>query len=144
MKKYIITGLLTIVLIAGITSLFKEDGALNFETNEQYFIAIVETAISEQYDDVSIGYEPNIITNVFKGVVNEDFEGVATDFGKYEVINGGIAFRPNEGEAFGEGKLYISVSGMKTLLENIATRLNIELTDEASVEEVIKNIYQVN
>jgi len=142
MKKYLIAGIITIVLVAGLVTVFKKDSELEFQDPQQYFVAIIETAIYQKYDDVSVGYEPNILINVLPSLINEDFHGVETDFGKYELINGGLAFRPNEGESFNEGKLYISAKGMETLLENLATRLNIEVIDQESVENILRTVYQ--
>jgi len=142
MKRYVITGIITVVVIAGISFIFNRSGgeeASIFNSNEEYFIAIVEVGLREVYEGF-IGYEPAIIIQRFKNVKNEDFEGVVTGFGAYEVVDGGLAFRPNEGEPFSEHKTYISPEGMVRLLLNISHRLGIELTDQKSVEAIIEAI----
>lgn len=142
MKRYVITGIITIVVIAGISFIFsgdREDDSSIFSSNEEYFIAIIEVGLRETYEDF-VGYEPSIIIQRFKNIKNEDFQGVVTGFGSYEVIDGGLAFRPNEGESFTEYKTYISPEGMVRLLLNLSHRLGIELTDQKSVEAIIEAI----
>lgn len=143
MNKAVITGLITLAVIIALAFLFKglsQDSSQGYETEREYFIVLIESGLQEVYENADFGYDPSVVINVFRGLKNEDFNGVETGYGKYEIIEGGIAFRPNPDESFSESKTFISKEGMSQLLQNLSVRLGIEVTDQASVDEIIQAI----
>jgi hypothetical protein len=143
MKKAIIAGLITIFVIIGIILLLRVLSPSSFSTvvtTDEYFTLVTEEMLLDHYGQIVLDYGPNTLINIFSGLKNEDFHGVETQYGKYEIINGGIAFRPAEGESFRESATYISDTGMETLLLNLGTRLGIEIKDKKSVDAIFEAI----
>ena len=86
------------------------------------------------------GFLPSMFMEVFSGLMPEDFEGVQTYEGVYHVENSQIVFEKTAQQPITSAEDAISSMGMQTLLKNLSVRLDIEITDEESISQIVDAI----
>jgi hypothetical protein len=86
------------------------------------------------------GFEPFMFLRVYPGLLESDFDGVDALIGAYRFENDEIVYDLQGEQEVHSAARAIPDEGMVTLLSNIAERLNIDLTEDRAVEEVIRGI----
>lgn len=83
------------------------------------------------------GFDSYLLKQAFPGLIDADFDNVDALLGIYKFVNNELIF-----ELITDGPIHsaaetVSEDGMENLMNNAAERLNIEINDEASVDELI-------
>jgi hypothetical protein len=149
MKKIIVALVIILIALAVATNIKSEQAKNNeviapaedFEVLLTYFIETIThnvTTTFEDYDKQGLGGEVDGFTLVktYPGLVPSDFTNVSAYQGSYSEEEGRLMFT---GHAASNSAV-IRRPGMKTLLENYAKRLGIELRTKADVDELIKKL----
>ena len=143
-KKIIIFGILIVILITVLLFVFLKTDKQELDkvmTLGEYKIYIIDELIREEYNDDILGYDANTLISVFGGLKNEDFDGLDTGYGVYEIIDGGIVFRPSEG-LYEETKSRISNEKVLVLFNKVAKRINQPIDTREGFEQFIMKIKQ--
>ena len=140
MKKVLVFVSIVALFIGGFVLLFRGDTAPTptVMTFSEYKLYIIDEFIHEQYPGLN-DYDPNTLINVFTGLVNEDFAGLDTGYGVYEISNGGISFRPHDG-VYKDTKLFLTDQNILDLINVVAKRLNQNIDQREGFETLITNI----
>ncbi|MCR4330682.1 MAG: hypothetical protein NUV49_02265 [Patescibacteria group bacterium] len=86
------------------------------------------------------GFDAFMLKSAFPGLVPEDFNGVETIEGHYELINGLLEYKRDKGQPITSAEQTVSMEGYDTLLRNLSLRLGVVIESEESVQEIIKRI----
>jgi len=83
------------------------------------------------------GFDAYLLKQAFPGLIDEDFDNIEALLGIYKFANGELKF-----ELITDGPIHsaaqtVSEDGMEILMNNAAGRLNVEIVDEDSVDELI-------
>lgn len=117
------------------------DLIVTLENNvSSYFMDRMITLGVEDVGQPIEGFDNNLLTMAFPGLVPADFDGVETVEGYYEVNGDEVVFIRNRTQPITSAERMISEQGYETLLENVSTRLNLSVTNEAEVDELIEEI----
>jgi hypothetical protein len=102
-----------------------------------YFSAeMQQTAIAEVGQPIE-GFDAFLLLNAYPGLVEADFDGVATREGIYAYANGELTYERRQDFPVTSAEQMISAEGYGSLLANVAERLNVEIVSEASVDAMI-------
>tara|TARA_B100000745_G_scaffold290251_2_gene229031 strand:- start:1291 stop:1761 length:471 start_codon:yes stop_codon:yes gene_type:complete len=83
------------------------------------------------------GYEPQMFLQVFPGLVETDFDGVEASIGRYAVTEGRLTYMPDDTKLIHSAATAIRRDGYETLLNNIADRIEINLTSDGTITDVM-------
>ncbi len=87
------------------------------------------------------GFDSTLLIKAYPGLMNEDFDGVATLGGSFEIKNDGeIYFFPTDPKGRSTAEKTISESGYVTLLSNISKRLKYPVEHDVEVDQLIRKI----
>lgn len=86
------------------------------------------------------GYEPFMFMEVFPGLTESDFEGVSAYNGHYTVENGTLVHKIHNPDVMSSADNAITERGMRILLENVAARLDIDLTQERALTNILDSL----
>lgn len=86
------------------------------------------------------GLDDFLIIRAFPGIIPKDFNNVEALQGVYRFSNNELIFEESKEIPISSAQKTISNKGMKTLLENLSKRLNIEITDISAVDFILSNI----
>ena len=100
----------------------------------------LESKVVSQIGQPIEGFLPSMFMQVFPGLQVEDFEGVQTHEGVYRVESGQVVFERTTPQPITSAEDAISATGMQTLLKNLSVRLDIEITDEESISQIVDAI----
>lgn len=104
-----------------------------------YFtVKLQERVVTIMFQPIE-GFEPFMFMDVYPGLISEDFEGVKSLQGIYEIKDGNPEFRltVRSGEPIHSAGQAISNEGMATLLGNVSKRLDISVDDEGSINSIL-------
>lgn len=86
------------------------------------------------------GFEPMMFLEVYPGLTESDFDGVAALIGGYEYVNGELTYDLKGEQELHSAARAISDEGMTDLLENLARRLGVALSDEDAIEQILTRL----
>jgi len=145
MKNKIIP-LIVLVIIVGSVMYFSEPKA-EMRGQEQTAISSgVELYFAERMVTIAIdnswrpieGFDARLLIQAFSGLVFADFEGVETLEGGLSVIDGALVFSRTKENPITSAEKTIARAGYDTLLMNIVGRLDVEMLDNADVDELLE------
>lgn len=84
------------------------------------------------------GYEPQMFLQVFPGLVETDFNGVEASLGYYRIQNGKLQHEMSDTGLVHSAAGAVTRKGMKTLLNNIAARAEINLAESGTLTDIIE------
>lgn len=130
------SGQLVIEYVGGTTS----EVALSTEEEAVLFGQTLRAAVDENIGQPIEGYEPSMFLSVFPGLVATDFEDVEASIGKYVVVEGQLVHVVPPDVPLHSAATAVTGRGLRTLLENIALRAQIDLADTGTLTEVMEAI----
>ncbi len=83
------------------------------------------------------GYEPAMFLEVFPGLTETDFDGVEASVGFYRIEQGRLTFVLDESQLVHTAAQSVTRRGMETLLNNVATRTNINLNTDGTITDIM-------
>jgi hypothetical protein len=83
------------------------------------------------------GYTPAMFTSVFPGLTTTDFEDVEASVGKYVVVEGQLVHVMPPGVPRHSAVDAITSRGLDTLLQNIAVRGQIDLSEGGTITDIM-------
>lgn len=84
------------------------------------------------------GYEPQMFLQLFPGLSETDFDGVEASIGTYVIQNGRLVHNLDNTKLVHSSAGAVTRKGMKTLLDNIAKRANINLREQGTLTDIIE------
>ena len=142
--KILTTVFVAVILTFGIVYAFsniaKEEN--NTDPLDRYFEERITAITTANVGQPIEGFDEIILSSAFTGLVARDFNGVQATEGKYVLQGEQIAFSRDESKPATSAGRALTAKGFNTLLENLAVRLDVKLTDEASVDSIIEVISQ--
>lgn len=84
------------------------------------------------------GFEPSMFLKAFKGLAVTDFEGVEASIGFYTIEDGKLVHKTDDSRLIHSAARAITDRGLDTLLSNVAVRLNVDLTKEGTLTEIME------
>lgn len=143
MKIKIIISIIAIAAIAyGIFAFIPQKNAQNIEVSDEaasQFTNLIWGKVVESLGQPIEGFEPEMILSVWLGMKASDFEGVEAVGGVYKTEGEEVIFMERAGGVKTSADRAVTPEGMKTLLGNIAQRLDLP----AKTENDAKNIIQL-
>tara|TARA_Y100000310_G_C20142799_1_gene561026 strand:+ start:179 stop:580 length:402 start_codon:yes stop_codon:yes gene_type:complete len=106
----------------------------------QYFSDQLQNKVITEKGQPIEGFEPFMFKDVFPGLLDEDFNNVDASLGIYGIKDTKLSFTFSETDLIHSASHSITKRGMEILLSNLSKRLNIELTNKESVDEIINLI----
>ena len=139
MKKLTVFIAIIVVVIGMFLLFFNRDTkpVQTVMTFSEYKMYIVSELVKKEYPGID-GYDASTLISVFKGLKNEDFDGIDTGYGVYEV-DGGISFRPYDG-VYEDSKLFLTEDNIRHLIDLVAKRLNQNIERREGFDTLITNI----
>lgn len=104
------------------------------------FITTLRDEVDSQLGQPIEGYTPDMFISVFPGLVATDFEDVAASIGKYVVVEGQLVHVTPPGTPLHGAASAVSSQGLSTLLENVATRAQIDLSRSGTITDIMRVI----
>lgn len=105
----------------------------------QFFIEEVRKTTIAKVGQPIEGFEPFMFIEAFSGIAGSDFDGVEAELGVYYVENGEVKYRETEPQLHTAARA-VTDDGMKTLLENIGSRLNMDVESQIDVRQILEII----
>jgi hypothetical protein len=84
------------------------------------------------------GFEPAMFLKAFPGLTDTDFEGVEASIGYYTIEGGKLVHKIDDSKLIHSAAKAVTDRGLDTLLSNVAVRLNVDLTKEGTLTEIIE------
>lgn len=142
MKNTIIT--IAIVLIVLVVIIIGVGAGAKDASDEtavaEYFKGRVTTVAVEKMGQPIEGFDAGLLMDAYPGLETEDFDGVQTLEGHYEVENGEMSFVRDVEQPISSAERAVSSAGYRTLLRNVSLRLDMDPETERDVDELIKAI----
>ena len=152
--RQVIDWFLTINLIVmmGYCSYLWYSGQLVIEFKEPQTAAVVETdvyrafeltlksEVDRVYGKPENGYEPYMLLALFPGLAATDFEGVEASIGTYRVVGGRLQHQITEPHLRHQAATAITTRGMRTLLDNVLVRTEVDLQADGTITDVMRAI----
>ena len=88
------------------------------------------------------GYEPSMFMQVFPGLTETDFDAVEASLGIYSIEGGRLVFILDETQLVHSAAKAITRDGMKTLLRNVSSRIDVDLANGGTITDIISAITQ--
>lgn len=86
------------------------------------------------------GYDAQLLMGAYPELVKEDFDGVESFEGIYEIKDGELTWSRVDSEMITSAERTISTEGYGTLLANLSERLNIMIGTESDVDALIDDL----
>lgn len=83
------------------------------------------------------GYTPQMFLRAFPGLSATDFAGVDASIGYYVFANGQLEHKLDDTELIHSAATAITRTGMATLLDNVAARTDIDLSEDGTITDVM-------
>jgi hypothetical protein len=147
--------LIVVVLVIVFNALFVFSGGLELlvKTEQQaepvgtinadvvdVFRFTLEDEVRKKVGTPIEGYEPAMFLQVFPGLVETDFDGVAASIGGYTVIEGRLEHALDETQLIHSAAEAISRPGYATLLQNIADRTGVNLQADGTITDIMGSL----
>jgi hypothetical protein len=84
------------------------------------------------------GFEPAMFLKAFPGLADTDFEGVEASIGYYTIEGGKLVHKIDNSKLIHSAAQAVTDRGLDTLLSNVAVRLNVDLTKEGTLTEIME------
>jgi len=110
--------------------------SVGFETVEVFRFTL-EDEVRKKVGIPVEGFEPQMFLQVFPGLVETDFDGVEASIGGYVIENGRLEHKIDETKLIHSAAQAISREGYKTLLHNIAQRIEVDFTTDGTITDII-------
>lgn len=133
-------GVVLLFVVFGIVGFVPLDRTSN-EFDELFQEKLVFSGV-EMVGQPIEGFDAFILKRAFPGFIDEDFDGVQTLEGHYEFANGSIEYKRDQGMSITSAEQTVSSEGYVSLLINVSKRLNVEVTNEESIEQIISLLSQ--
>lgn len=126
-------------------------GVVPFETFESCQTAC-EPKLSSYFNDQIIskgvekigqpieGFDAFLLKRAFPGLKDEDFDNAEALLGIYKIVDDELMFQQNPTGPIHSAAQMVSKKGMETLMDNAATRLNIEIINQLSVDKLLNSL----
>lgn len=143
---------INLLLVVGYLAYLWTNGTLVIDFNQETPVEIVEQTVYDVFaltlrQEVNVaigppieGYEPAMFLQSFPGLTASDFAGVEASIGSYQIIDGQLRHVIEEGELVHSAAAAVNRRGMQTLLDNVATRLQVDLEADGTITEVMDAI----
>lgn len=106
------------------------------------FGSTLRDAVDSQLGQPIEGYTPDMFIAIFPGLVATDFEGVDASIGKYVVVEGQLVHVTPPGVPLHSAATAVTSRGLRTLLDNVAARAQIDLSQDGTLTEVFDTLSQ--
>jgi hypothetical protein len=104
------------------------------------FMTTLRGEVDRQLGAPENGYTPDMFTTVFPGLTATDFEDVEASVGKYVVVEGQLVHVMPPGVPRHNAVDAVTSRGLVTLLNNLATRGQIDLAADGTITDVMEMI----
>ena len=88
------------------------------------------------------GFDTYLLKKAFPGLTDEDFNEVEALLGTYKFVNDELIFEERRDGPIHSAQKTVSKKGMETLMDNAAIRLNVEIKNKESVDELVDLLEQ--
>jgi len=142
-NKTIISLVALILVLLGISFLLNINAPLGIESSSESSKYFGDRLVALGVEDIGQpieGFDTAFLIMAFPGLKESDFHNVETSEGHYEFQEGNLEFVRTESMPISTAEKTISPKGYETLLQNISTRLNIEIADNQSIDNLIEII----
>lgn len=109
------------------------------EDTLKYFTEQAQASVRDKVGQPIEGYEPFMFLQAYPGLKEQDFNGVQTILGVWEFKNNELVYRETSMQMHSAARA-ITQEGMQTLLDNVATRLNMQIETRADVDNLLDKI----
>ena len=143
MNKYILIPILAIIFISGCSEVDDEVGDVPTTQSDDisplasYFNDQIISKGVEKIGQPIEGFDTYLLKQAFPGLIDEDFDNVEALLGIYKFANNELKFELITDGLIHSAAQTVSEDGMEILMNNAATRLNVEIMDEESVDDLI-------
>lgn len=133
------------IVVVGVFAVWNGNGknVVTVEPNDalsEYFEdKMIEWAVADVGQPIE-GFDSDLLTAAYPGLVAADFDGVETSEGKYLLQGGSAVFVREASEPVSSAERMISSAGYETLLVNVSKRLNMPADSKENVEALIQAI----
>lgn len=104
------------------------------------FTGVLRTKVIAEIGQPIEGFEPFMFMRVYAGLTAQDFDNVDALIGRYIYKEGQVQYDLNGEQELHSAARAISDEGMLQLLVNVATRLQIDLTKDGTVAQVLAEL----
>ena len=110
---------------------------------QQAFGSALKSEVNRTLGVPKEGYEPYMFLEVFPGLSETDFNGAPASIGRYQMVQGKLTHMLDETRLVHTAAKALTDRGFATLLANVSLRLNIDLTNEGTLTEVMEALTRV-
>ena len=145
-NKKVLFGLLAVILLvggalAGVMLSNKEDKyPLIKEELVKYFGETISNNFVESIGQPIEGISPPMFLELFPNLRYQDLDRVQTALGYYRYENNQLVYKPVGPQTHSAAQM-ITEEGYETLLDNLATRFDVELKNKKSIDRIIEKLY---
>jgi len=146
MNRIILTlSILIVIFITGCSEItnFEDDDTIPTTDSDDvgplasYFNdQIISKGVDKMGQPIE-GFDAFLLKRAFPGLIDEDFDNVEALLGIYKIVDDELIFKQNPTGPIHSAAQTVSKKGMETLMDNAAGRLNVEIMDKASIDELI-------
>lgn len=97
----------------------------------------LEDEVRKKIGAPSEGFEPYMFLEVFPGLVETDFKGVASSVGGYLIVDGRLVHKLDDTKLVHSAAKAITRSGFQVLLANISNRIDVDLATSGTITDVM-------
>lgn len=115
---------------------------MSTEEEAVLFTNTLRSTVDEQLGQPVEGYTPDMFIEVFPGLVATDFEDVEASIGKYVVVEGQLVHVMPPSVPLHSAAAAVTSRGLRTLLDNVARRAQIDLSNSGTLTEVFDTLSQ--
>ncbi len=108
------------------------------------FVYTLEEEVRRKIGQPIEGYQPAMFLEVFPGLVETDFEGVEASIGFYTIVQGRLVHELGTPELVHSAAGAITPRGMETLLQNVASRLEIDLAHDGTITDIMRALLETS
>lgn len=101
-----------------------------------FFDEIIEKGVDKIGQPIE-GFDAYLLKKAFPGLKDEDFNNVEALLGTYKFDNNELIFEEKTNGPIHSAQKTVSKKGMEKLMDNAAERLNMELINQESVDNLI-------
>ena len=136
MKQTISAIIIVIVVVAGFV--YLNNSSSNQSDQSELFRDELNRAGVEKGGQPIEGFSAPMFLQVFPGFVKEDFDGVESYEGVYNLKDGELVYKRTASQPITSAEDVISDEGYATLLKNLTERLDVEAYNQTDMEFILR------
>lgn len=139
----LLTGIVLMLMAYGVSQLLVSQSAPEQNDSPELldvFRFTLEDEVVKQGAVPEVGFTPQLLLESFPGLVESDFRGVTAGDGVYTIENGVLLFVRDESGLVPVTSGGLNRAGYGTLLQNTAARLEVDLTTNGTITDVMTAI----